>query len=60
MKRKAFQVIRSGRKLSTCHHQNAGQNHKVKAANKSFTMGHYLNIWEQQWSNKYKLYSQIY
>jgi hypothetical protein len=30
------------------HHQNAGQNHDVKLANRWFENVSYLNIWEQQ------------
>jgi hypothetical protein len=30
------------------HHQNAGQNHNIKIANRSFKMWHSLHIWEQQ------------
>jgi ABC-type transport system substrate-binding protein len=28
------------------HHQNAGQNHNIKMANRSFEMWHSSNIWE--------------
>jgi hypothetical protein len=30
------------------HHQNAGQNHDIKIANRCFENGHISNIWERQ------------